>query len=287
MLNLALSVLCSSLIFVIFKLFGTYKIQSLYAIVVNYFVACICGILFYEGKINVSELVGSGWFYGTFALGILFITIFNIMAKSSQLNGVAVTSVATKMSLAIPVLFALLVYKESLSIWQGLGVLLALAAVYFASIKKKGLVIASKTLLLPFLVFIGSGVIDTTIKYIQDEFLDESMYPIFSATVFGAAGTTGVLFLLFNSKKTPIKRNLKNVLGGICLGIPNYFSIDFLLQALNNPKFNSASIFTINNVAIVMFTTFIGILLFKEKLQPKNWLGIGLAVISILLVALF
>ncbi|NJB35883.1 DMT family transporter [Croceivirga sp. JEA036] len=286
MLNLALSVLCSSLIFVVFKLFGTYKVQSLYAIVVNYFVACICGLLFYEGDVQLGNLTQTGWFYGTFALGVLFITIFNVMAKSSQVNGVAVTSVATKMSLAIPVVFALVVYKESLSFWQGIGILLALGAVYFASIKKKGLVIDPKMLLLPFLVFVGSGVIDTTIKYIQDEFLDESLYPIFSATVFGAAGTTGVIYLLINSRKVPLKLNLKNVVGGICLGIPNYFSIYFLLQALNNPNFNSASIFTINNVAVVMFTTLIGILLFKEKLLPKNWLGVGLAIISILLVAL-
>ncbi|MGB5360713.1 MAG: EamA/RhaT family transporter, partial [Eudoraea sp.] len=50
---------------------------------------------------------------------------------------------------------------------------------------------------------------------------------------------------------------------------------------------NSASIFTLNNVAIVMFSTLLGIVLFKEKISPKNWGGILLAVISIILVAFF
>ena len=81
--------------------------------------------------------------------------------------------------------------------------------------------------------------------------------------------------------------NLRNILGGIALGIPNYFSIYFLLKALQNEYLTSASIFTINNVAIVLLSTFLGILLFKEKISAKNWGGILLAVTSILLVALY
>jgi len=35
-----------------------------------------------------------------------------------------------------------------------------------------------------------------------------------------------------------------------------------------------------------MFTSLIGLVLFKEKLSFKNWIGVGLAIISILLVTL-
>ncbi|MEQ8422363.1 MAG: EamA/RhaT family transporter, partial [Arenibacter algicola] len=43
----------------------------------------------------------------------------------------------------------------------------------------------------------------------------------------------------------------------------------------------------INNVAIVMFSTLLGVVLFKERISIKNWMGITLAIISILLVAFF
>lgn len=284
MIDLALSVLCSSLIFVIFKLFDTYKVQTLYAIVVNYVVACCTGLLFNSYAITPSELIDQPWFLGTVLLGVLFILIFNIMAKSSQVNGVGVTSVATKMSLVIPVVFAVLYYKDVLSIWQIIGVFLALVAVYLASIKAKGVQVKKSHLWLPLLVFLGSGAIDTSIKYIQDAHLANGQYPIFSSTVFGAAAMTGFIFI---SVRGNIKMNIKNILGGICLGIPNYFSIYFLLRALNSETLNTSSVFTINNVAIVMFSTLLGILLFKERLSIKNWVGILLAVISILLVALF
>ena len=77
----------------------------------------------------------------------------------------------------------------------------------------------------------------------------------------------------------------KNILGGIALGIPNFFSIYFLVMALRSEGFESSSIFTINNVAIVLVSTVLGIALFREKLILKNWIGIALAIISILLVA--
>ncbi|MEM1258028.1 MAG: DMT family transporter [Bacteroidota bacterium] len=286
MLDLALSVLCSSLIFVVFKLFAVYRINTLLAIITNYMVACTCGWLFYSQPISLLQLSSWPWFLGTLLLGTFFIVIFTIMARSSQINGVGVTSVATKMSLIIPVLFAVLYYKDVLSIFQVLGILLALTAVYLTSFQQN-VKPSRRTLWLPIMVFLGSGIIDTSIKFIQEGYLKDSEYAIFSSTVFGAAALSGLVFLGTSpvNKTTPF--SFKSVLGGICLGIPNYFSIFFLLRALNGDALNSSSVFTINNVAIVLFSTLLGIVLFKEHLSPKNWLGVGLAVISIILVALF
>ncbi len=287
MLDLILSVICSTLILVIFKLYGVYKVQTLYAIIVNYFTACFTGLLFYKGTVSVGELMVQPWLWGTLALGVLFITVFNIVAKTSQVAGVTVASVAMKMSLVIPVIFGVFLYKEELSIVQILGILLALAAVYFTSVKNGGQQFSKKALLLPILAFIGSGLIDAFIKYFEEVHLSDEELPIFSAVVFAAAGITGVIYICINSIKKPLKVNFKNIVGGITLGVPNYFSIFFLLRALQNEKWTSASIFTINNVAIVMVSTLVGIWFFKESMSIKNWGGIVLAIISIVLVALY
>ena len=287
MLDLVLSICFSSLIFVIFKLYAVYKIDTFYAIVTNYIVACIVGLFFYSGEINPSEIGQEPWFLGTLLLGFLFILVFNLMAKTSQTVGVSVASVATKMSLVIPVIFGVLVYKEELGIIKVVGILLALAAVYFASIKEKKISIKKSALILPILVFLGSGIIDTSIKYVQEVHIKENEFPLFSATVFAAAAIVGLVFIGFKTFKTPFKINFRNVLGGIALGVPNYFSIYYLLRALQNPSLNSASVFTINNVAIVMLSTLLGIILFKEQISLKNWSGIALAIISIVLVAIF
>ncbi|MEJ1222170.1 DMT family transporter [Sediminicola sp. 1XM1-17] len=285
MLDLALSVLFSSSLFVIFKLFSKYNVQTMFAIVTNYIVACLFSTLFYEDNIAITDIPKKPWFIYTLALGILFIMVFNIMAKTSQKIGVSVASVAAKMSLVIPVLVGVLVYKEVLGPLKILGIIMALAAVYFASIRSRTITIKMENLVLPLLVFMGSGLVDTSIKYLQVTFMEKGDFPLFCTTVFGAAGITGLIFILIKSYQEPLKLNLKNMLGGLVLGIFNYFSIYFILRALQNDFINSSSIFTINNVAIVLLSTIFGILFFKENLSKKNWFGIGLAVISIILVA--
>lgn len=287
MLDLALSVFFSSLIFVIFKLFKVYKVETVYAIITNYVVACTVGLFFYKGEVSLIDIPEKSWFWGTLVLGLLFIIVFNLMAATSQRLGVSVASVATKMSLVIPVLFGIFFYNEELGALKIIGILLALGAVYFASVKEKSAAIKSASLLLPFLTFMGSGAVDASLVYFQREFISSVELPLFSATAFASAALIGLIFILSKSIRKPLKLNLRNILGGICLGIPNYFSIFFILRALQNESLNSASVFTINNVAIVMFSTLLGILLFKEKISPKNWGGITLAVISIILVALF
>lgn len=287
MLDLALSVLSSTWIFVVFKLYDVYKVQTLVAIIINYITACTVGFLLYEGPVSATEILNTSWAWGPFAMGILFITIFNLMAKTAQTSGVSVASVATKMSLVIPVIIGLIFYGEHLTSLQVIGILLALAAVYFASLKEKGITINRKDLILPVLVFLGSGAIDASIKYFEEKHLTDQEIPIFSSMVFGCAALSGLIYIGVGPKKRNLKINFKNVLGGVALGIPNYFSIYFLIRTLRNNIWSSAAVFTLNNVAIVMLSTLLGILLFKERLSIKNWGGVILAIISIVLVALF
>ncbi|MGB3149974.1 MAG: DMT family transporter [Maribacter sp.] len=282
---LALSVLFSSLIFVIFKLYTRFNVQTLYAIITNYVVASTVGLIAYTGKFSILEIQQRSWFLGALALGILFILVFNIMAATSQRLGVSVASVATKMSFVLPAFIGVFLYNEQLGPLKIIGIIIAIFAVYLSSIKKTGVAFKLGHLLLPFLVFLGSGLIDTAIKYFQEIHLGKGELPLFSATVFFSAAISGFIFMGFNAVKKPMRFSLKNLIGGIALGVPNYFSIYFLIKALEFKGLNSASIFTVNNVAIVMLSTLFGILFFKERLSVRNWTGIGLAVVSIILVA--
>jgi drug/metabolite transporter (DMT)-like permease len=282
---LILSILCSTLIFIIFKCFDKFKINTLQAIVVNYYAAATFGLLNYDAPISVSEITNSNWFLGALFLGVLFIVIFNVMALTAQKNGLSVASVASKMSVAIPIIFGLYAYNESLNLQKTIGIILALVAVYLASVKASNSEkIQFKNLILPILLFLGSGTIDTTIKYLETNYVAENGIPLFSATIFSISGLIGITLLVIKTIKKPQKLSYKPLIGGAILGIVNYYSIVMLLKALQMNGFESSTIFTVNNVGIVMLSTLIGLLFFKEKLIRKNWIGIGIAVISIALV---
>jgi len=82
------------------------------------------------------------------------------------------------------------------------------------------------------------------------------------------------------------KIELKSIIAGVALGVPNYFSIVFLIRSLQIKSIESSSLFTINNVGVVVLSTLVGLFLFKEQFSSKNFIGIGLAVLGIVLVSI-
>lgn len=285
MIYLLLSILISSSLFVIFKLFEVYKINTLQAIITNYAVAFVIGYFSSDVNIGLTAIPQQSWFVGALCLGLLFISVFNVMALTAQKNGLSVASVAGKMSVIVPVVFGVLVYQETLGFIKIIGIALALIAVYLTSVKEN-LSEQRPYLLYPILLFLGSGIIDTTIKYIETTYVKDGELPIFSATIFGFAFVFGMVLFLYKRFTGNVQFNIKNVIGGIVLGIPNYYSIVFLLKALKTEGLESSTLFTINNVSIVLLTTVFGLVIFKEKLLPKNWVGITIAIVSIVLVSI-
>jgi drug/metabolite transporter (DMT)-like permease len=285
MFYLLISICISSFLFVIFKLFDVLKINTFQAIVVNYFVAAVLGFYLSNNSVSFQEIPNQPWFLGAFLLGIMFILVFNVMAQTSQKNGLSVASVSSKMSVVIAIVFGVWYYEESLGFVKLFGILLALIAVYLTSVKeKKETTEKQVSLLFPILLFIGSGAIDTSLKFVETTFVQQGGVPLFSATIFGCAFILGMTILLYQMVKGTFRFEFKNILGGILLGVPNYFSIVYLLKALSTDGMESSTAFTLNNVGIVILSTLFGLFIFKEKLIWKNWLGIVIAIVSILLV---
>ncbi|PCH75887.1 MAG: hypothetical protein COB98_07810 [Flavobacteriaceae bacterium] len=286
MLDLLYSVLLTGIILLVFKCFNKYKVANLEAIIVNYAVAFSIGFSMSKSEVVFRDIPNQSWFIGVLVLGSLFIIVFNILALTTQKFGFSVVSVASKMSLVIPVLFAVLMYGDVLTVAKITGLVLALLAVYFITKKEAdALDFDRKYWYLPILLFIGAGVLDTLLNYIETTYVPAAEFELYTASIFMVAGVLGVFYILLKTLvfKKDFRFKFKNILGGICLGIPNYFSVYYLLKALNTEGVSSATIFTINNVAVVLLATMMGLLFFKERLSLLNWLGALLSILAILL----
>ena len=158
-------------------------------------------------------------------------------------------------------------------------------AVFFAT-KKEGMTINKAYFLYPILVFIGAGIIDASLNYFQVKLIPSKDAGIFSLSSFLMAFLAGVLIISIKTFTQPEKILGKSILGGIVLGIPNYFSLYYLIKMLEHPTLNSSAIFTIHNVSIVVFTTLMGVVFMKESLSKKNILGLFLAILAIIIVSL-
>lgn len=276
--------LASLVIFTVFKFLDRFKVNTFQAIVVNYIVAFCFAIFTNEKPVKFGTVLNADWFWGSIIVGGMFIGIFNIMAWTAQKNGLSVASVASKMSVVIPIIFGVIFYQESIGFQKIIGIILALVSVYLVSVKSKSKVNFKKNILLPLLLFIGSGISDTFINYLQDTYIAEDNIPLFSAGVFGFAGLIGITILMVGKLQNKITLDPKSIIGGILLGLANYASLYYIIKSLQLPDMESSTFYTINNVTIVMASTLIGLWLFKEHLIKKNWIGILLALIAIYLV---
>ena len=284
MIYLLLSILFNAVLFVFIKLFARFNIDALQALVVNYFVAFLVGLFFLENDLAPKEIINHDWFKGSILLGFVFISTFYATTLTSQRNGLSVASVASKMSVIIPITLGVILYNESQGFVKIIGILLALIAVYFTSKKETGEVQQANNLLFPILVFLGAGTIDASLKYLQTYHVPANQIGLFSTVTFFCAFIVGVLTILFFTIRGQIKFSGRNILGGIALGLPNYFSLYYLVKMLEAKAFESATLFTIHNISIVLVSTFVGILFFKEKISIRNAFGIGLALFALYLV---
>ena len=284
MIYLLLSILFNTVLFVIIKLFAKFNIDTLQALVVNYFVAFLVGLFFLDDQLVPAKIISLDWFKGSLILGFVFISTFYTTTLTSQRNGLSVASVASKMSVIIPITLGVILYNDNLGFIKIIGILLALIAVYFTSKKETGEVQQAKNLLFPILVFIGAGTIDSSLKYLQTFHVPSNQIGLFSSVTFFCAFSVGILTILFLTIRGKIQFSGRNILGGIALGLPNYFSLYFLVKMLEAKAFESATLFTIHNIAIVIVSTFAGILFFKERISMRNAFGIGLALFALFLV---
>lgn len=283
MLFLLLSILFSSGILVVFKLYEKYQVNTFIAIVFNYFVAFFVGIMLFGSQWQATALIENNWFPFSLIIGFLFISLFLLMGKSAQQNGIGITSVVVKMSLAIPVIFAIHLYQEAISFLKIVGVIAAIIGVLLITYKQKSdkeKMRSAYNMLYLIILFVGSGLLDTLINYVEKTQLDVLTPALFSAISFGVAGLFGSMILLYQLING-LKIKLKDILGGLMLGIPNYFSIYFLIMAIREPLDDSVT-YALNNVGIVLLSFALGLLFFNEKMTRLKVIGAFIAIFAII-----
>lgn len=284
MVTILLCILFCTYLVVCLKLFQRFGINGFQGIVFNYIAAFFTGVIV-DGKFPLLQnSITHHWIGYALYLGTSFIFFFNVMELITRKIGPTVTSVSGKLSLVIPVLAGFFLLKEEFNILKVIGIILALVAVVFTASKEKSTPFSTQHLFWPLLLFFGSGINDMLVKFGQSK-MPETDFNSFNMMIFGLAASIGIVILIFKIIFKKEKILLKNIVGGLLLGVPNYFSLIFLIRALAQPSFDSTFVFPLVNIGIVILTGICGLLLFKEKFTRLNLAGMILAVVSLLLIA--
>jgi len=282
MLWLALCIVFTSFLIIGFKYFQQYHIHTLPGITINYFTCAALAFLSQNNYGAITQLTFHPWIFLTIALGTLFIIVFTIIGYSTIQNGVTITTIANKLSVVIPISIALIIYGEKITGLKIAGIVLAIISVVLSNMKPNEKNSSKRNILLTVMLFIGSGIVDSFVNYIQRFHLPSDSNQLFISIAFGTACIGGLLASII--KKDSFGK--KEIIAGVLLGIPNFGSIFCILKALQNPAIEDSVVWTINNVGVIVFSTLYAVFIFKERLNNFNVFGIIIAVAAILMMTL-
>ena len=290
MIDILITIITFSFMLMLFKYFGKYKVNNLQAIIINYFTAGSLAVVITNINglpINFQHIVLSNYIVPSLIIGLLFIITFNLLAYGTQKIGIAISTVANKMSMIVPVIIGIYLFKEALGVFKLIGIFLAISAIYMTSTKSGKLLFDKKFMPIILLIFLGQGIADGTLSWTQKFTLSTENTSLFFASTFFSAGTFGCLFLVYDLMVKKIQFQAKSILWGIALGVPNYLTLHFFIRSLQSPILESSQVFPVVNMGIIILSAISGIILFKEKLTPLNWSGIAIAIIAISFISFF
>lgn len=284
MIHLFLSIFCSTSILILFKILETRKIRLILPIIINYLTAAGLGLFLNQGRDfpALADLYQAPWFFMSFIVGMLLIGLFFIIGLSTQKAGIAVTTIASKMSVVIPMVFSILYFEEAFNLLKGSGIVIGLTALALIVTRKDVQTTDLKYLLLPLVLFIGAGLLDALLKLTQQNFITDGNPAAFTGTCFFFAFVTGLGICLIQKIHPKAFFRPEVLLSGLVLGSVNFGSIYFLIRTLDQGSFDASILFGFNSIGIVCLSIFLAAALFRERLSRTNWTGVALAVLAIL-----
>ena len=298
MLFFLLAVVFTVMLYLIMRAYPRYQVDSFHAVVFNYY-SCVLTGLVLTPDLNLFTQVqwGSEGTILTMALGAMFVTAFMLIGFTAQKVSVTATSLAGNMSLVIPVLFGLFVFKNNnkdFTAFNYLGLVLALVALALGAIQRSpksadtattGPAAGQALWIFPVLTFFATGTNNTLINFLSSKYYPAGQITVFMIIACFGAVVIGTSILIYRIIAHGHSLKLRSVVGGLLLGVPNFLSLYFLLLALAAFGNSAAYVFPIYNILTMLVSALAAWALYKERLNTLNKWGLVLAVAAIILIS--
>jgi len=308
MINLAFAVACSVAIGMIFKHTGPMGLDRTALLTVNYAAAVgVGGVLIAGGgrsaggTLDLSPtllVLGIG-------TGALLIAGFFLLAYATDVAGMSLAIGVMRVSVVIPFLASWLVWNEVPSVAQGVGMVLAAAAFFLIAQKQRrpepvpagagptagGATVTEMAADVDWhafgvlaLTFCMGGAVDLSMKTFEEGFGASNSRVLFLMLTFGVAFLIGAVMVAVRALRHGEWPGGRTVGWGLVLGIVNYGSLEFILRAI--AVLPGPFVFPANNIAIMVLAAVLGVYLWGEYLSRANRIGIGLAIVALVMLRL-
>ena len=276
MLYLILAIASSALVSIFIRLSENYVKNNISMLCMNYMM-CLLLAVGYTGMDKVFE-TGEG--FGTaiglgVVNGILFLASFVLLQINVRRNGVVLSATFMKLGVLVPTLLSVIAFREKPEVQQVIGFLVALLAIVLINFEKGQGEAGFKIGLI--LLLLGGGSGDAMAK-IYDEVGAAQFEEQFLCFTFASALVLCVILVI----KKQQKLTKTDILFGLLVGIPNYFSARFLLKAVGEVP--AVVAYPTYSVATIVVISVVGMLCFKEKITKRQQVAIGIILVALVLL---
>lgn len=277
MIYLLLAILSSTCVSSFMRLSEKFISNKMMMFVANYALCTIFSYLYIDNSITYSLDYGFIVMLITGAItGILYLVSFMALKTNMQYNGVVLSSTFMRLGVLIPTAIAIIIFKEVPKFSQIIGFIIAILAIILINFDKEGIKEGSKkTWLLGLLVLNGLG---DSMANIFDKLGNPSYGDGYLIMTFLVALLLSIVLTL-KDKQTI---NRYDILFGILVGVPNYYSARFLLLALNS--MNAVIVYPVYSIATMIAITSVGVLCFKEKLNRQKLIALLMIMVALALL---
>lgn len=279
MLALLISLLSSLLVGFYIKYLKIKHINNLFVMVfVNYIVAIILCYSLFDINLSMAAINKSSIIFIS-ALGFLMPSIFFVLNQSLKYSGLAKTDIFQRMSLIIPVALSFTLFNEQFTLSKFLVIILAFISIVLL-LYKKSTKNGNFNIIYLLAVFLGYGIVDTLFKMVALNKELPYITVLFYIFIVCAVISAGYLMIF----KGAI--NKKYLFNGVILGLLNFTNIYFYLKAHKIFSASPTLVFITMNLGVIIGGCLIGRIFFKEHLSKNTIIGVVLAIISVILLAL-
>lgn len=274
---LLLAILCSAMVSVGLRL-STNRVTYKMGMTATNYLSCLVVAIGYAGlsglfpnDVELPRSLGLGALNGVIYLGAFLLFQFNI-----RKNGIVLASIFMKLGLLVPIVVSILVFHESPGVLQVLGFITAIAAIILINYEPGHAVKLRMELLL---LLLGGGAVDVLSK-VYDEVGSAALADQFLVATFAVALLLSLVMMALKKERF----GKYELLLGVMIGIPNFFTAKLTLRALETVP--AVVTYPTYSVGTILVVTLVGVLFFREKLRKQQYIAIGVILLALTLLNL-
>lgn len=273
---LLLAILCSAMISLLMRL-STDKVKGNVSMLAVNYITCIAVASAFTGVNNLfpaDAALGNALTIGGIQ-GALYLLNFVLLQMNVRRSGVVLSSIFMKLGLLVSLAASILIFGETPTGLQIAGFVIAVAAIVLINMdggeseKRGGIWL---------IVMLITGGLGDTMSKVFEQTGSPALAPQFLLYTFGLALILCIALMI--AKKQRIGK--PELLFGILIGVPNYFSAKFLLRSLE--ELNAVIVYPTFSVGTILAVTLAGVVFFKERLSKRQWIAVAAILAALIML---